>query len=250
MIAGRLRECLKILRWGAADLAAELGRPQGEIAAWLDGRSRSPFAVAAWLEALVKAHRMLPAPGRSMPALDSAKIEPGKIEPGKIEPANIGPAKTGPATIEVSRSNRARSAVPNRRLNLPYKMSMHRVGGGPRSPVSGPLQVPHNREEAKAMNRGQFEEPVTVLVGMGFPVAIENVMEAYALLQDWPAAGRNGAHAIALNACKAGIAGEIDPETVRATLVTFARRNDILVQDMVAPAAALGDAPRAGELAG
>ncbi|WP_318013310.1 DUF982 domain-containing protein [Mesorhizobium sp. B263B2A] len=235
MIAGRLRECLRILRWEAADLAAELGRPQGEIAAWLDGRSRSPFAVAAWLEALVKAHRMLPAPGRGTPALDSA---------------NIGPANIGPARIELPRSSRARSAVPNRRLNLPYKTSMHPVGGGPRSPVSGPPQVPHNREEAKAMNRGQFEEPVTVLVGMGFPVAIENVMEAYALLQDWPAAGRNGAHAIALNACKAGIAGEIDPETVRATLVTFARRNDILVQDMVAPAAALGDAPRAGELAG
>lgn len=54
--------------------------------------------------------------------------------------------------------------------------------------------------------------------------------------------------AVALNACKAGIAGEIDPETVRATLVTFARRNDILVPDMLAPAA--GDAPHGRDLAG
>ncbi|MGX7873759.1 DUF982 domain-containing protein [Mesorhizobium sp. ORM6] len=239
MIASRLRECLKILRWEAADLAAELCRPQGEIAAWLDGRSRSPLAVAAWLEALVKAHRMLPAPRRSMPARDSAKIEP----------ADIGPARTG--RVELPRSSWARSAVSNRRLGLRYKTfnSMHPIGGGPRSPLSGPPQALHNREEAKAMNRGQFEEPVTVLVGMGFPVRIENVMEAYALLEDWPAAGRNGAHTVALNACKAGIAGEIDPETVRATLVAFARRNDILVPDMVGPAAAMGDA-RAGELAG
>ncbi|MBZ9681764.1 DUF982 domain-containing protein [Mesorhizobium sp. CO1-1-7] len=96
------------------------------------------------------------------------------------------------------------------------------------------------------MNRWQFEEPVTILVGMGFPRKIESVMEAYALLQDWPAASRNGAHAVALNACKAGIAGEIDPETVRATLVTFARRNDILLPDMVSPAAAMDNALQAG----
>lgn len=79
------------------------------------------------------------------------------------------------------------------------------------------------------MRNMRFEQPVTVLVGMGFPVTIENVMEAYSLLQDWPATGSNGAHAVALNACKAGIAGEVDPEIVRATLVAFARRNDILV---------------------
>lgn len=79
MIAGRLRECLKILRWEAGDLAAELGRPRGEIAAWLDGRSPAPLAVAAWLEALVKAHRALPAPGRSVPALQPARIEPDAI---------------------------------------------------------------------------------------------------------------------------------------------------------------------------
>ncbi|TIU64515.1 MAG: DUF982 domain-containing protein, partial [Mesorhizobium sp.] len=65
------------------------------------------------------------------------------------------------------------------------------------------------------------------------PARLETVAEAYALLQDWPAASRSSAHAIALNACKAGIAGEIDAETVRATLVAFARRNDILAPDMV-----------------
>jgi hypothetical protein len=83
------------------------------------------------------------------------------------------------------------------------------------------------------MHRVRFEHPVTILVGMGFPVRIETVLEAYALLQDWPVANRNGAHAVALDACKAGIAGETDPETARAALLAFARRNDIFVPEMV-----------------
>lgn len=215
MIAGRLRECLKILRWEADDLAAELGRPRGEIAAWLDGRSPAPLAVAAWLEALGKAHRALPAPGR-IPALQPARLEPDTI--GITYPA---------AQFSVQRIH-SHSPYPRR----------------PRSRMRDPLQVLHNREEARAMNHRQFEEPVTLLVGMGFPARIESVVEAYALLQDWPACSRNGAHAVALNACKAGIAGEIDPETVRATLVAFARRQDILVPDLVslAPAALAGGA--------
>ena len=81
------------------------------------------------------------------------------------------------------------------------------------------------------MQHIRFEEPVTVLVGMGLPARIETGLEAYALLQDWPGASRNSSHAVALNACKAGIA-EIDAETVRSTFLAFARRNDILVPDM------------------
>lgn len=81
------------------------------------------------------------------------------------------------------------------------------------------------------MDHGRFDEPVKILVGMGFPASIKNVMEAYALLQGWPAEQRSGAHAVAFNACKAGIVGEVDPETVRAALIAFARRNDILVEN-------------------
>lgn len=81
------------------------------------------------------------------------------------------------------------------------------------------------------MNHTRFEEPVTVLVGMGLPARIASVTEAYALLQDWPVAGRNGVHAVALNACRAALAGEIDAETARATFVAFAKRNEMLVPD-------------------
>lgn len=62
MIAGRLRQCLAILRWIQADLAEELGVPVEQAGDWLSGRTRVPVAVAAWLEALVKAHRSVPKP--------------------------------------------------------------------------------------------------------------------------------------------------------------------------------------------
>ncbi|MDG4884193.1 hypothetical protein [Mesorhizobium sp. WSM4884] len=63
VIAGRLRECMKVLRWDAVDLAQELNHPQSEVARWVDGRARIPLAVGAWIEALVKAHKALPPPG-------------------------------------------------------------------------------------------------------------------------------------------------------------------------------------------
>jgi transcriptional regulator with XRE-family HTH domain len=62
MIAARLRQCLAILRWTQADLAEELGIPVEQADEWLAGRAHIPVAVAAWLEALVKAHRSVPKP--------------------------------------------------------------------------------------------------------------------------------------------------------------------------------------------
>ena len=76
-----------------------------------------------------------------------------------------------------------------------------------------------------------FGRPVTVLVGLGMPVEIGTVMEAYALLDDWPPSQRNRAHTTALNACKAALMDLIEPETARATFEAFARRNDLLVED-------------------
>lgn len=67
MVAGRLRECLKTLRWSASDLAEQVGCPEIEVTTWLDGRAVAPIAIAAWLEALVKAHKALPPPSLSNP---------------------------------------------------------------------------------------------------------------------------------------------------------------------------------------
>jgi hypothetical protein len=68
MMAGRLRACLKVLRWSGDDLAEELGRASSEVRTWLDGRARVPVAVAAWIEALVKVHRSLPRPNLERPS--------------------------------------------------------------------------------------------------------------------------------------------------------------------------------------
>jgi hypothetical protein len=62
MIAGRLRECLRTLRWEAADLAQELGCSRTDATRWIEGRAPVPLAVAAWIEALAKAHGALPPP--------------------------------------------------------------------------------------------------------------------------------------------------------------------------------------------
>ncbi|HWK64059.1 MAG TPA: DUF982 domain-containing protein [Rhizobiaceae bacterium] len=78
------------------------------------------------------------------------------------------------------------------------------------------------------MEHDRFEHPVTVIVGLGVPANIRSVREAYAMLNEWPPSKRNGAHTVALNACRAALAGEIDAETARGAFVAFARRADLL----------------------
>jgi hypothetical protein len=80
------------------------------------------------------------------------------------------------------------------------------------------------------MMRQSFGQPVTVLVGVGMPVEIGTVMEAYALLNDWPQSQRNPTHQIALNACKAALIDLVDAQTAHAAFVKFARKNDLLVE--------------------
>ena len=67
MMAGRLRECLKTVRWEASDLVATVSCGTSEVASWLDdGRTKVPVSVVAWLEALVKAHQTSPPPSLSI----------------------------------------------------------------------------------------------------------------------------------------------------------------------------------------
>ncbi|AUX78586.1 DUF982 domain-containing protein [Sinorhizobium fredii] len=81
------------------------------------------------------------------------------------------------------------------------------------------------------MEHHRFRHPVPIFVGLGFPAEIHGVSEAYAWLNEWPPSKRNPAHAIALNACKAAIAGEIDAEVARTALVACARRANLLAPD-------------------
>jgi Protein of unknown function (DUF982) len=79
------------------------------------------------------------------------------------------------------------------------------------------------------MNNTLFEEPVTVLVGLGFPRRIESAIEAHQLLSDMRLTANKAAHTAALHACKAAIDGEVDPEIARSAFVAFARRSAMLI---------------------
>lgn len=70
MIAARMRECLRLLRWSETDFAEEAGYPVAKAKAWLYGREHPPLVVMAWLETLAKVHRLLPRP--SMPPQPAA----------------------------------------------------------------------------------------------------------------------------------------------------------------------------------
>lgn len=76
-----------------------------------------------------------------------------------------------------------------------------------------------------------FREPVTILVGLGFPAEVRTVMDAYRHLTDWPASNRDTAHSIALKACSAALRGEIEAETARGLFAAFAAKHDLLAPD-------------------
>lgn len=86
-----------------------------------------------------------------------------------------------------------------------------------------------------------FQRPVTILMGLGFPSSINNVARAHAVLTDWPSSQRGPEHEAAMNACSAALNGEADAETARAAFAAFTRRVGILTSDaspVVAAAAA------------
>ena len=95
MFSGRLRQCLKILRWDSSDLADELGRPECEVKTWIEGRAAAPLGVLAWIEALAKAHEMLPAPGRMASASNADAERIGSAEIRLSEPAIEAKARHG-----------------------------------------------------------------------------------------------------------------------------------------------------------
>ena len=105
MIPGRLRECLKTLRWSAADLAEQIGCPESEVTTWLDGRTVAPIAIAAWLEALVKAHRALQPPSLSN---SKSSLVSGPINLADVDSVTRKITRSGPEGMAVQ------SAYPRR----------------------------------------------------------------------------------------------------------------------------------------
>ncbi|MDP9838685.1 hypothetical protein J2T09_003457 [Neorhizobium huautlense] len=94
------------------------------------------------------------------------------------------------------------------------------------------------------MKPDMFREPVTILVGLGFPAQVLGVMDAYQHLVEWPGSFRDSAHAVALKACQAALRGEIEAETARGLFVAFAQKHDLLASEILAIAAARGRGDR------
>jgi len=87
------------------------------------------------------------------------------------------------------------------------------------------------------MKPDMFKQPVSILVGLGFPAKVRSVMDAYRHLSEWPASMRDTAHSVALNACGAALRGEIEAETARGLFAAFAEKHDLLAPESDAIAA-------------
>ena len=87
------------------------------------------------------------------------------------------------------------------------------------------------------MNTNTFKQPVPIFVGLGFPHQVESVGEAHQILSDWPTASRGFDHAVALDACRSALAGEVDSDTARSVFERFARRRGILAPEAMAASA-------------
>jgi len=81
------------------------------------------------------------------------------------------------------------------------------------------------------MKPDMFKEPVTILVGLGFPAEVRTIMDAYRHLAEWPVSNRDTAHSIALKACNAALRGEIEAETARGLFAAFAEKHDLLAPE-------------------
>ncbi|MGZ2442222.1 DUF982 domain-containing protein [Sinorhizobium medicae] len=81
------------------------------------------------------------------------------------------------------------------------------------------------------MKPDMFRQPVTILVGLGFPAEVRTVMDAYRHLAEWPALNRDTAHSIALKACSAALRGDIEAETARGLFAAFAEKHDLLAPE-------------------
>jgi hypothetical protein len=84
----------------------------------------------------------------------------------------------------------------------------------------------------------RFERPVSIFVGLGFPRDVENVLDAYQVLTEWPASSRGPAYERALARCRAALAGEADAESVRSAFEAFARVRGVLAPEALASSAA------------
>jgi hypothetical protein len=109
--------------------------------------------------------------------------------------------------------------------------------------------LPPHDPEGLPMDNYAFEEPVAVIVGLGFVREVGDAMQAFTFLNEWqPFASKKASHAMALKACKAALCGEVDAETARSVFAEFARSNHLLAPEM--KPAVISALPKEAGLAG
>lgn len=77
------------------------------------------------------------------------------------------------------------------------------------------------------MKPDMFKEPVSILVGLGFPAEMRSAMDAYRYLSEWPADLRDNAHSVALKACGAALRGEIEADTARGLFLPSLKERSV-----------------------
>jgi len=86
------------------------------------------------------------------------------------------------------------------------------------------------------MKNLDFPQPVTILVGLGFPRSVANVYDAFACLKEVPAVLHDEVHEATCDACRDALSGKCTPEEARDVFVAYARRRSILVEEPLAAA--------------
>ncbi|MDX8527486.1 DUF982 domain-containing protein [Mesorhizobium sp. MSK_1335] len=73
----------------------------------------------------------------------------------------------------------------------------------------------------------EFATPVAIAVGAGFKREIASLTAMQNFLKEWPAVSRGGSYNMAVRACEAARAGEIDLDKARQAFLVFARKAGI-----------------------
>lgn len=75
-----------------------------------------------------------------------------------------------------------------------------------------------------------FRVPVTIFVGLGFPVDVESVLDAHRVLSEW-LGPRDYSHTMAVNACLDALHGDSTVEAAREQFAAFASARGILAAE-------------------
>ncbi len=92
------------------------------------------------------------------------------------------------------------------------------------------------------MPRTTFSRPFTVLVGLGFPHPVRDVMDALRLLDEQPWGLRDEAFHAAYDTCRDALRGHADADEARDVCCAFARRRGMLVDEPSAEMALVAEA--------